>query len=348
MALQVLNLSSNVSGYKYTLTSATDGSQITGTVNGTTAAVPVPAGTYNLTLNSIADNSVLATSSVDTSQTVNVFTPVTSSTDVASSGVSSTPITSGSFGSTSTSAINIITPNTDSEEFVAPNSAFGKYFTCEDARLYIGNIFIDESIFVQFTLQDNKIPLYGYRSRFYDAMAQGHSIVQGQLGLNFVSEGYLYTALNNYKTLSATAATGDQARLNSLVYTENQILTRQKTNNIYTQDDINATAAASDTSQLAQIQAEKLKLVNKLGPTSLDTAQAYITSSTAPTPVPGKGYSNAIYLDVPFDLVLQLNGAQRSVTRRLEGCQLIANDQVIDSSGNTLSDGYSFIARRLR
>jgi hypothetical protein len=80
----------------------------------------------------------------------------------------------------------------------------------------------------------------------------------------------------------------------------------------------------------------------------LATAQAYATNQIPAFPGIKNGYSNALYQDIAFDLVIQLEGAGRTVKRVLENCQLIANDQVIDTSGNTLSDGYSFIARRLR
>jgi hypothetical protein len=163
--------------------------------------------------------------------------------------------------------------------------------------------------------------------------------------LNFVSEGYLYTVLQEYNTMIQGSENNDQTTLNNLVYTKTQILTRQAGASLTSQS---ATASSDyDASQLTAINNQINAAVSNPN-VSLDTAQQYATNTVAPFPAITSGYSNALYMDVVFDLVIQLEGAQRSVKRVLEGCQLIANDQVIDSSGNTLSDGYSFIARRLR
>ena len=52
-------------------------------------------------------------------------------------------------------------------------------------------IFIDEFNFIHWDLQANLIPKYGYCSEKFDDIAQGKSLIQGQLGINFVSPGYL-------------------------------------------------------------------------------------------------------------------------------------------------------------
>jgi hypothetical protein len=56
-----------------------------------------------------------------------------------------------------------------------------------DARMYIGNVFVDELDSVQFVLQDNKIPVYPYLGRYFAAIGQGRSLVQGQIAINFIS-----------------------------------------------------------------------------------------------------------------------------------------------------------------
>ena len=47
---------------------------------------------------------------------------------------------------------------------------------------------IDELDSVQFVLQDNKIPVYSYMGRYFAAIGQGRSLVQGQIAINFISE----------------------------------------------------------------------------------------------------------------------------------------------------------------
>lgn len=63
------------------------------------------------------------------------------------------------------------------------------------ARPKSGNdIFIDEFNHIQWELQANLIPKFGYCSFKFDDVAQGKSLVQGQLAINFVSPGYLIGA----------------------------------------------------------------------------------------------------------------------------------------------------------
>jgi len=78
-----------------------------------------------------------------------------------------------------------------SYEWIYPNSTDGKYFTATQAQMYIGNLFIDELVNLQFAYQGNRIPMFGYCSRSADAFGTGRLLVQGQIAINFVTEGYL-------------------------------------------------------------------------------------------------------------------------------------------------------------
>jgi hypothetical protein len=329
-----INVTTNVVGpFNATLTPASGGEPYTTSPMSKEFIMTGSLDDYTLQLTNPTTNEVLSTTNIPAAVISNVYAQAVSSADTNSAGISKTPIVKGQAQSqTNVVQPNILIPPTDAEVFTAANDQYGKYFTSQDARLYIGNVFIDENIYVQYTLQDNKIPIYGYRSRFYDAMAQGKSIVQGQLGINFVSEGYLYTVLNAYKGLINPPPNSDQAALNALVYTKNQYQSQPATPEL-----------------TAQLTAINMKIANSLSNSvSLAIAQSNATNLIPAFPAAKGGYNNATYLDIVFNLVIELEGAGRTVKRVIEGCQLVANDQVIDTSGNTLSDGYSFIARRLR
>ena len=49
---------------------------------------------------------------------------------------------------------------------------------------------------IHWDLSYNLIPKFGYCSSKFDDVANGKSLVQGQLVINFVSPGYLLGALN--------------------------------------------------------------------------------------------------------------------------------------------------------
>lgn len=257
-----------------------------------------------------------------------------SGTTQAKSPKSPSPIT------TNVNTLPTITSPTN-PEFASPNTSQGSYFTMTQARLYIGRLFIDELNAIQFTLQNNKIPIYGYASRDYDAIAQGKSLVQGQFTINFISEGYLYVALQEYINTVGVDGTpqsnqdSNQAQLNSLI-TQLQYPDPQWT------PEIIATAAGN-------IQ----NLITNMGPNSLTLANAAAASARKAASnnilgLAGGDYPNAVYQDTGFDIVLQFQGAGRTVTRRIESCRLISNESILDHSGTPILDSYGFIGRRLR
>jgi len=215
-------------------------------------------------------------------------------------------------------------PPVPSYEWQYPNSEFGMYFTTTQARMYIGNVFIDEFHDVQFALQRNKVPVYGYCSSDPDAFGNGRALVQGQLSINFISEGYLFTVLQEYanNTPAETDSSVDDAAA----------LLRQKADPSLTPDQLNA------------INSKLVGLAMTIGPDKLDQVRRAVTASsmTATSDI-----TNALYSDIPFTLELQMTGAGRTVTRRLVNCMLISNEQVYDQSGDALRDVYGFVARQM-
>lgn len=237
-------------------------------------------------------------------------------------------------------------------EWVVPNSTYGKYFTTTQARMYIGNLFIDEFNSVQFAYQGNRIPVYGYCSEDLDALGTGKRLVQGQILINFISEGYLYTVLSEYarmiaaKTQAATAETEAGKKIAELEYTRAALV----------EHSMGALASTSLPAYLSQghvgwapgpeagieaIDAEIIRL-GSLGPGAVDEARRVMDARDRL-----KTTSNAIALKIPFDIVMELEGGGRTVTRKLEGCVLTSNEQIYDQSGVTLADAYGFVARRL-
>ena len=73
------------------------------------------------------------------------------------------------------------------------------------------DIFIDEFHHIMWELQANLIPKFGYCSFKFDDVAQGKSLVQGQLAINFVSPGYLIGALLGATAVTTGSASGSSA-----------------------------------------------------------------------------------------------------------------------------------------
>lgn len=61
------------------------------------------------------------------------------------------------------------------------------YVSGENVRLYIDAIELDAAYF-DFTYQHTKLPIYGYKSEFFDFVADGIVLIQGTIALN-VTQG---------------------------------------------------------------------------------------------------------------------------------------------------------------
>jgi hypothetical protein len=71
-----------------------------------------------------------------------------------------------------------------------------RYFSGTDAEIYFGEIYIDEVVQIQFQVQQNTMPLFGYNSYVYDQVARGSRIINGTFTVNFTQANYLYDVLN--------------------------------------------------------------------------------------------------------------------------------------------------------
>jgi len=70
-----------------------------------------------------------------------------------------------------------------------PNSY--SYFSGSQIVIYIGDVLLEEAVFLSYQEQQNKKPIFGYASQYWDAVAQGTSIVQGSLAINYIDNKYL-------------------------------------------------------------------------------------------------------------------------------------------------------------
>ena len=75
------------------------------------------------------------------------------------------------------------------------------YYSGAQTAIFIGPTLIDEVTSISYSVSQSRMPLYGYASTLFDAMAEGQVIVQGQFTINFTESGYLWLALNEYKRM---------------------------------------------------------------------------------------------------------------------------------------------------
>ena len=65
------------------------------------------------------------------------------------------------------------------------------YFTGTTAKIFFGDVWVDDIISINYNVSQSKEPIYGYASQTFDAVARGVVIVQGSFSIAFKEMGYL-------------------------------------------------------------------------------------------------------------------------------------------------------------
>src|SRR5208337_853391 len=338
-----------VPGIAWGLSGPASDSGVTDNTGTSTTLNPIPLGTYTLVA-TLAGYAPYSQPFVATNQT-DAYTITLVQLSDPNNGQQTGNATDSSQSTSQPSSIVSSTSTVPPApaEYTYPNSEYDKYFTVTGARMYIGNIFIDELNSIQYALQDNAVPIYGYASRYIDAYAQGRSLVQGQFTINFVTEGYLYTVMQEYQRfLQNTQNT--QALVNSPAQqTIITILGKMAARDSLLQQANNNLNDTGSAKQAANLQIQINALRAGLTPEQMQTLATNITQqNTSFSDV--IGFDNAVYQDVLFDIRIELGNEVTGVkrVRYLEKCKLISNEQVMAQDGQTILDSYGFIARRLR
>jgi hypothetical protein len=71
------------------------------------------------------------------------------------------------------------------------------YYSGSQAKVFFGNVWVDDIVTIQWDLVEQKAPLYGYASEKYDAVARGTQIVQGVFTIAFKHKDYITVILDH-------------------------------------------------------------------------------------------------------------------------------------------------------
>ena len=80
--------------------------------------------------------------------------------------------------------------------FTVHNKNLRRYYSSIDASIYFNGYEIDELIQIQWTTEQQTMPLFGYNSYVWDEVAKGSRMVSGVFAINFVIPDYLTYVLN--------------------------------------------------------------------------------------------------------------------------------------------------------
>ena len=80
------------------------------------------------------------------------------------------------------------------------------YFSGANVRVYFGDVWVEEMASIQFSVQENVAPIYGFNSYMFDKVARGTRLVSGTFVVNYTRAGYIETILERlYKNIDPSA-----------------------------------------------------------------------------------------------------------------------------------------------
>jgi hypothetical protein len=204
-----------------------------------------------------------------------------------------------------------------------------EYFSGIDCYISFDNVPIDEIVTMQFSLQEPIVPIYGYASYTYDAVAHGSRIVTGSFRINFKESLYIKSALIKLGNagISSAAPKKPTANMNTT-----ELLAWMKGKSF------------SEIEDLADAYSEKMWAKAK------DTVinRQHIPFFT------GAGTALSNY---GFDIILSYGNELIEIGKKLDelpgtvkfinGVHLTGVTQVVQPSGEPIFEEYSFIAKDL-
>jgi hypothetical protein len=237
------------------------------------------------------------------------------------------------------------------------------YFTGTQASIYVGDIWVDEVFGISFSASQSIIPLFGYASTFFDAVAKGKVLIQGYFDINFVDEGYLYAILE-----AKLRENNPEIVINKDNVGMDQIeMMRQLGPNaqVFSPDEFKANTAAQviarhitylkEVSEGTRPNGQDRRqaigaIMNEIS--QLDIRQAKELGSELNRKNRTLDKRNIIYEMVPFKLTGYFGnpeltkGKQQGTYKEIVDCFLIGNEMIVDTSEEVVKERYSFLARQ--
>lgn len=215
-----------------------------------------------------------------------------------------------------------------------------QYYTGADTRIYFGDIWLDEITGIQFSMQENVAPIFGYASYTWDKVARGSRQIQGQFSINFKESYYLIGALNQlqnkYNTNGTTTGFSYDAFKGNT--TLEQLTTQVGNSNFYAIADNFEKTFWSDEGRDSQKQNKAIRENNSYFTNDIPGAQG------GQKELGEHGFS-IIMTYGPYHAQDGASVAGTAVT--LTGVQITGVSQVVGRDGSPVEEVYTFIARDL-
>jgi hypothetical protein len=228
-----------------------------------------------------------------------------------------------------------------------------QYFTGVQASIWIGEAWVTETFGISFSATQNIVPIFGYASSTFDAIARGKVLVQGSFEINFVDEGYLYYVMHK---MNASRLDGDpESKANSQHQIDGQYQAAKTKAHARIREieesgkraALNAGYGREDEDKVA---AQVIQDLEELTLAQFDQLERDLNYDRARGKKAGErnSASSVIYDVIPFNIrgIFGNPAYTDEVTeKKLMNCFLVSNEMVVSSDDQPLRERYSFIGQ---
>jgi hypothetical protein len=228
-----------------------------------------------------------------------------------------------------------------------------EYFSGADIRIYFGDIWVDEITSLQFTLQEQVAPIFGYASYTWDKVARGNRYIQGSFSINFKESYYLQQALKSLTSEMKSDASGNTSGFNSTTWkngldVEALMMQVNKQNFNSIADEFEKTLwDSSDATTNVNNNTKRREQNSYFYPefiTGRDTNGNTTYDDTSQKQLMDYGFN----ILISYGPMNEVNGMTASETlHSLVGVQLTGVSQIIGGDGSPVQEQYTFIAKDL-
>lgn len=72
-----------------------------------------------------------------------------------------------------------------------------RYFSVIDTEIYFGEQYMDDIVRLDYSIEEKKMPIYGFNSYYPSKIAIGQKLIQGTFAINFTKTGYVNDIIKN-------------------------------------------------------------------------------------------------------------------------------------------------------
>lgn len=230
-----------------------------------------------------------------------------------------------------------------------PNAEYQRfkeeYFSGQDVRIYLGNVWVDEIVDLRFQLVENVAPIFGYASYTYDAVAKGNRQVQGSFRINFKESYYLHSIINQLDyDMGNNKDHGTLKNTKIPKWSVGGNHVRNTIESIYNDKEFDKLATEFEKSLWGESS-------NSAMQERADTRGrgSYFTPEDVRKTIGKQGFSILIMYGPytqTYDSTMK-NESIATTAKTITGVHLTGVSQVVDGSGQPVYEEYTFIARDL-